>query len=115
MKKHLILGGAGFIGSHLCDALLLQGDMVTVYDDLSTGRTVNLTRARSLDEQMMKHEDRVQPRLFFYQGDVRDAGALSWHGPNQIHGGFDVVWNLACPASPPAYQRDPIGTMMTCV
>lgn len=60
----LVTGGAGFIGSHLVEALLARGDEVTVLDDLSTGRRENLASAAG------------DPRLRFVQGDVRDAEAV---------------------------------------
>lgn len=103
MLRHCILGGAGFIGSHLCDALLARGDRVCVVDDLSTGRTKNLEPGSNAD------------RFFFLTGDVREPRDVGWNGAQRLRGPFTHVWNLACPASPPAYQADPIGTMMTCV
>src|SRR6202161_4031758 len=50
MSRYLVTGGAGFIGSHLCDALLARGDSVRVLDDLSTGRRDNLPPAVGLIE-----------------------------------------------------------------
>ena len=67
MAKYLVTGGAGFIGSHLCEALLDRGDSVTVFDDLSTGRPENVpTRAKLIE------------------GDVCDAASLTaaMHGMN---------------------------------
>lgn len=90
----LVTGGAGFIGSHMCDRLLAQGHYVTCLDNLDTGFKSNLTEA-------MK-----SPRFTFVLGDVRE------HLPE---GPFDQIYNLACPASPPQYQRDSIGTMKTSV
>src|SRR3984957_18284228 len=60
MSRYLVTGGAGFIGSHLCDALIARGDSVRVLDDLSTGRRANLPAAASLIE-----------------GDVADAAIVS--------------------------------------
>lgn len=106
MLRHCVLGGAGFIGSHLCDALLARGDSVLVIDDLSTGRTKNLEPGPHAG------------RFFFMTGDVRVPKDLGWNGAHFLSvkgGGLTHVWNLACPASPPAYQRDPVGTLLTCV
>ncbi|MEZ5897591.1 MAG: FAD-dependent oxidoreductase [Parvularculaceae bacterium] len=90
----LVTGGAGFIGSHLCDRLLAQGHMVTCFDNLETGFKANLVNA-------------YQSSCFkFVLGDVRDGI------PDEP---FDQVYNLACPASPPQYQRDSIGTLKTSV
>jgi UDP-glucose 4-epimerase len=60
-KKILVLGGAGFIGSHLVERLIRGGATVTVYDNLKTGRTANLARIRS------------HPRFRFVEGDVRES------------------------------------------
>lgn len=90
--KILVTGGAGFIGSHLCDRLLTMGATVVCLDNLETGFASNLAEARQ------------SPRFTFVEGDVR-AGLPA--------GRFDQIYNLACPASPPQYQRDPIGTMKT--
>lgn len=101
--KHLVLGGLGFIGSHLCDALLARGDVVIAFDDMSTGRRENIAHLRD------------HKRFHVVQGDVRVPRDLGWNGAYFLHGSFSRIWNLACPASPPVYQRDPVGTMMTCV
>lgn len=84
--------GAGFIGSHVSARLLGEGARVVCLDDLSTGRRVNIA-------PLIGH-----PNFVFMQADVRSGL------PDMA---FDEIWNLACPASPPAYQADPIGTMMT--
>ena len=96
LDRHvLITGGAGFIGSHLCDSLLQQGDYVTCVDNMFTGTVCNI-------RPLLNH-----PRFQFVEHDVRH--------PLRIDGRIDHVYHLACPASPRHYQRDPIGTMMTCV
>ncbi len=91
----LVTGGAGFLGSHLVDALIARGARVWVIDNLLTGRLENLAEARATG------------RMIFVEHDVRDA----------FHAGlprFDVMYNLACPASPPHYQDDPTATALTC-
>jgi UDP-glucuronate decarboxylase len=118
-KTHLVLGGAGFIGSHLCDALVALGDAVVCYDNLTTGRKENIEGARRAGLWSSQRPDistsQSRRRFDFVRGDVRDQSRLGWNGATFLHGKFDIIWNLACPASPPAYQQDPIGTLMTCV
>ncbi|MEW6516290.1 MAG: UDP-glucuronic acid decarboxylase family protein [candidate division FCPU426 bacterium] len=87
----LVAGGAGFIGSHLCDRLLALRHSVICLDNLKTGRTANLARARK------------SPRFRFVKGDVRQPRSLA----------VDCVFNLASYASPPYYQAWSIDTLMT--
>jgi dTDP-glucose 4,6-dehydratase len=87
----VITGGAGFLGSHLCDALLRRGDSVTCVDDLSTGRLENLEEARR------------SPAFGFIECDV--TRGLDVPGP------VDAVAHLASPASPPDYLRRPLQTL----
>ncbi|MGH6680847.1 MAG: GDP-mannose 4,6-dehydratase, partial [Bradyrhizobium sp.] len=94
-RRVLVTGGAGFIGSHLCDALLQRGASVVCVDNLLTGSFDNV-------RPLLNH-----PGFEFIEHDVRT--------PLRIEGRLDHIFNLACPASPPHYQRDPIGTMKTCV
>lgn len=95
-KRVLVAGGAGFLGSHLCDRLLAEGCFVICLDDLSSGRLSNLA-----------HLER-EPRFVFVRKDVRQL-------PHDVAFDVDWIFNLACPASPPAYQLDPIGSMLTSV
>jgi UDP-glucose 4-epimerase len=81
----LVTGGAGFIGSHLCDALLERGDRVTAFDNLSTGTLENLHAGVELVE-----------------GDVRDRDAVQ-----QAVSGVDAVCHLAAQASVSVSYRDP--------
>jgi dTDP-glucose 4,6-dehydratase len=87
----LITGGAGFLGSHLCDALTSRGDAVACVDDLSTGRRANIEHLTG------------RPNFEFAEADV--AAGLDIPGP------FDAVAHLASPASPPAYLRLPLQTL----
>jgi UDP-glucuronate decarboxylase len=91
----LIAGGAGFIGSHLCDALLQRGHRVICLDNLFTGTIANI-------RPLLNH-----PHFRFMEHDVRE--------PLNIDEPIDRIYSLACPASPRHYQKDPIGTMNTCV
>jgi UDP-glucuronate decarboxylase len=94
-RRILVAGGAGFIGSHLSDALLQRGDRVICIDNLFTGSLRNI-------RPLLNH-----PHFHFIEHDVRR--------PLRIEGPLDRIYNLACPASPQHYQQDPIGTMKTCV
>src|SRR5215212_9426162 len=91
----LVTGGAGFIGSHLCDRLVQSGYRVICLDNLYTGSIDNI-------RPLINH-----PAFTFIEHDVTE--------PLPISGPVQRIYNLACPASPPHYQRDPIGTMKTCV
>jgi UDP-glucuronate decarboxylase len=91
----VIAGGAGFIGSHLCDALLLEGHTVFCIDSFLSGARDNVA---PLDNH---------PRFKLIEQDVCD--------PVEIGTRVDEIYNLACAASPPRYQADPIHTMMTSV
>ncbi|HEX8165436.1 MAG TPA: UDP-glucuronic acid decarboxylase family protein [Beijerinckiaceae bacterium] len=94
----LIAGGAGFIGSHLCDALIAEGARVICLDSFLTGRRQNL-----------RHLAR-EPRFDLVEADVVDPMK-----PSLLRQPVDAVFNLACAASPPHYQADPEHTMLTCV
>lgn len=91
----LVAGGAGFIGSHLCEALLAGGNRVYCVDNLQTGTLENLAGFES------------EPRFRFIEQDV----CSPLHPKLKV----DAIYNLACAASPPAYQADPVHTMMTSV
>ena len=91
MAEILVTGGAGFIGSHLVDALLAQGHGVRVLDNLSMGKLANL----ALDN----------PRLRFIQGDVADASVV-----DAAVAGCDAVAHLAAVASVQASVDDPVAT-----
>jgi len=95
VRHALVTGGAGFIGSHLCDSLLQRGARVTCIDNLFTGSMRNI-------RPLLNH-----PHFRFIEHDVRY--------PIRIEGPLNRIYNLACPASPRHYQTDPIGTMRTCV
>jgi len=92
--RSLVTGGAGFIGSHLCDRLLVRGDRVTVIDNLSTGRRTNLPAAH--------------PTLRFIEADLSTAlGAL---GPGER---FDQIYHLAAAVGVRLVVDDPIGCIRT--
>ena len=99
-KLVLVAGGAGFLGSHLCDALLSDGADVVAIDNLQTGRKQNL-----------RHLER-EPRFDLIDADIiHPLPARLRSGRAKIH----HVFNLACAASPPHYQADPEHTMLTSV
>jgi dTDP-glucose 4,6-dehydratase len=87
----VITGGAGFLGSHLCEALLARGDTVVCVDDLSTGRRRNLAAVWDSSRFSFVHRDVV-------------AGL-------PVRGRVDAVAHLASPASPPDYHRMPLETL----
>jgi UDP-glucuronate decarboxylase len=91
MKRILVTGGAGFVGSHLCDRLIEQGQQVTCIDNFHTGSQANVAHLLNHPKfQLMKH-DVIEP----------------------FSGVFDQIYNLACPASPVHYQESPLNTIKT--
>ena len=92
-KRILVTGGAGFLGSHLCDQLLAEGNEVLCVDNLFTGRKKNIYHL--LDN----------PRFEFMRHDVTFPLFVE----------VDAIYNLACPASPVHYQFDPVQTTKTSV
>jgi UDP-glucuronate decarboxylase len=92
-KRILVTGGAGFVGSHLCERLLKEGNEVTCIDNLFTGRKQNIVHLLS------------NPYFEFIRHDII----------NPILVEVDEIYNLACPASPVHYQYNPIKTIKTSV
>jgi UDP-glucuronate decarboxylase len=93
--RALVTGAAGFLGSHLCDRLRRDGIEVLGLDNFYTGRRTNIAH---LDEDS---------GFSFFEHDVTrplDASAV---------GALDLIFNMACPGSPPAFQRDPLFTLET--
>lgn len=89
----LVTGGAGFLGSHLCDRLIAQGQQVVALDNLFTGSEENIRGLRG------------NPNFQFIQHDVVTPIVLD----------ADWIFNLACPASPIHYQSNPVKTVKTSV
>jgi UDP-glucuronate decarboxylase len=89
----LVTGGAGFLGSHLCDRLIREGDEVVCIDNFFTGRKQNI-------QHLIPN-----PRFEVVRHDVIDPFKFE----------VDRIFNLACPASPPHYQYNPIKTVKTSV
>ncbi len=92
-KRILVTGGAGFLGSHLCDRLLEQGHEVLCADNLFTGTKRNIDHLHG------------NPRFEFMRHDVTFP----------LYVEADEIYNLACPASPIHYQHDPVQTTKTSV
>jgi len=91
MQIHLVTGGAGFLGSHLIDRLMEDGDEVICLDNYFTGRKANIAR-------WIGH-----PRFELIRHDVTEPIKLE----------VDRIWHLACPASPIHYQFNPVKTAKT--
>ena len=90
-KTILVTGGAGFIGSHLCDRLILFGHKVVCVDNLFTGSVNNITQLQT------------NPNFKFIEHDIVD--------PLFLDEPIDQIYNLACPASPVYYQYNPVHTV----
>ena len=93
MKKILVTGGAGFIGNHLCRRLLKEGNKVICLDNFFTGLKRHIEDLLSNPDFTLIEHDIVEP----------------------ISLECNQIYNLACPASPPHYQFDPVKTMKTSV
>ena len=93
MNRVLVTGGAGFLGSNLCDRLIQEGNEVICVDNLYTGSKENI-------RHLLEH-----PNFEFIRHDVIQP----------LYVEVDQIYNLACPASPPHYQHDPIKTAQTSV
>jgi UDP-glucuronate decarboxylase len=92
-KRILVTGGAGFLGSHLCERLLNDGNEVVCLDNFFTGRRKNVDRLLGRQSfELVRHD--ICDRLTFE---------------------VDEVFHLACPASPVHYQKNPVRTIRTCV
>ena len=90
-RRVLVTGGAGFIGSHLCERLLQRGDSVLCIDNFFTGDKQNVLHLQDYAEFEVMRHDICAP----------------------LHVEVDQIYNLACPASPVHYQHDPIQTTKT--
>ena len=90
-KRILVTGGAGFLGSHLCDRLINDGHEVICLDNFFTGKKKNIAHLLSNPNFELMRHDVIQP----------------------IYAEVDWIFNLACPASPIHYQRDPVRTIKT--
>jgi nucleoside-diphosphate-sugar epimerase len=97
MPRVLVAGGAGFVGSHLCRALVARGDGVVAVDNFVTGRHENVADLVDDDRFTLVEHDIVEP----FPAAVTDCGA------------FDAVLQLASPASPLAYLSHPVLTLET--
>lgn len=98
MKLVLVTGGAGFLGAHLCARLLNDGESVICLDDFSTGRRENVAHLRQNPRFSLLEHDVKWPFTAFEKTVVPEE-----------------IYNLACPASPAQYQRDPVRTIKTSI
>lgn len=95
-KSILVTGGTGFLGSHLCKRLIGEGHRVICVDDNSTGRMENISALQTMPNFSFIHHDIINEL--------------------KIDEPLDFIYNMACPASPPAYQgKSAIKTTKTCV
>ncbi len=92
-KRVLVTGGAGFVGSHLCERLLADGHEVVCLDNFFTGTHANVAHLRD------------NPRFELFRHDVQESLTME----------VDQIFHLACPASPIHYQRNPVRTIRTAV
>jgi UDP-glucuronate decarboxylase len=92
-QRILVTGGAGFVGSHLCERLLADGHEVVCLDNFFTGTHANVAKLRD------------NPRFEIFRHDVQEALTME----------VDQIFHLACPASPIHYQRNPVRTIRTAV
>jgi len=92
-KRIIVTGGAGFLGSHLCDRLINEGNEVIAVDNFYTSSRQNIYHLLSVNSFDLVRADITHP----------------------LHIEGDQIYNLACPASPIHYQRDPVQTTKTCV
>ncbi len=92
MPRALVTGGAGFLGSHLCDRLLVEGYEVLAYDNLLTGSTDNLAHLGN------------EPRFTYVNQDVTE--------PFTVSGPLDAVYHFASPASPVDFPTKPIEILL---
>jgi UDP-glucuronate decarboxylase len=94
--QHIVVtGGAGFLGSHLCERLVGEGHQVICVDNFQTGRRANVGGLLASGRFEVIEHDIITP--------------LGSRIPR-----FDQIYNLACPASPPQYQADPVSTALIC-
>src|SRR5258708_9457706 len=93
-SKYLVTGGAGFIGSHIAETLLIRGESVRIFDNLSTGRQANLPA--------------LQGRAEFLYGDLRDFDAVK-----AAMTGVEVVFHQAAMASVPRSIAHPVESLET--
>src|SRR3989344_2018125 len=96
----VVTGGAGFVGSHLCDALIVRGERVVCLDNLFTGSKKNI-------EHLLPHRD-----FQFIQCDINHLPSPSDH-PSLHRWKLHMIYHLACPASPVHYQIHPVQTVRT--
>ncbi len=99
MSKILVTGGVGFLGSNLCARLVREGNEVICADNLFTGSLDNIRELMG------------QPGFTFLEHDVAEPFDVQADQLDQL----DQIYNLACPASPPYYQSDPVKTAKTSV
>ena len=94
MSTCVVTGGAGFLGSHLCDALLAAGHRVICIDSLDTGSLRNIEHIKAPEFEFVNHD--ITERV-------------------EIEGEVDFIYHLASPASPIDYLRLPLHTLLSLI
>ncbi len=101
MKHYLVAGGSGFLGSHICDLLIARGDAVIAVDNFSTSTPANVEHLDGCDRFLCIEHDVTKE----FSANARLITAMDEHR-------LDGIFNMASPASPPAYQRLALETML---
>jgi len=117
MKTILVTGGAGFIGSHLCERLLEDGNRILCLDNLSTGSRENIAHLEGSKQFVFIAHDIVEP--FYLQASERRASRFALPSERSKYVGnapytdekINQIYNLACPASPIHYQANSVRTI----
>ena len=107
---NLVTGGAGFIGTNLCEYLMRHGTNVLVIDDLCSGSERNVRHLEDVARETGVEFIFIQEGLEYYTG---ESFRSSYYIPYDVQ--LDCIYHLACPASPNVYMKYPLYTLNTCI